>query len=232
MANGNKTMVRGLRVDFRVLLLLVCAVLPGWGQGRRSLPKPEGYVSDFAHVMSAKSIGRLDRLCGEIEQRTHDRIDVVTVTSTDNERIEQYAAGLQQAWGFGDREAMVIVAVGQRQRWIAVESGLARALSPAEIEKISGQMVPMLRNNDFDGAMTLAVDELGARMADRAGVKMNLRLPWGAPASVPVKYRWIGPVTWGLTILLIVSLAVWAYASELGDRLRRRLGKAMRRERQ
>ena len=222
---------RGLRVDFRVLLLLICVVFPAWGQGKTSLPQRTGYVSDFAHVMSAKTVGRLDALCGEIERRTHDRIDVVTVTTTGGEPIEQYAAGLQQAWRRNSREAMVLVAVGQRQRWIAAESGLARALPPAEIAKISGQMVPMLRNNDFDGAMMLAVNELGARMAASAGVRMHLETPWGAPAAVPVKYRWIRPVTWGLTILLFASLAVWAYTSELGDRLRRRLGKGMRRER-
>lgn len=235
MAFDDKATVRnaqGLRVDFRVLLLLVCVAFPAWGQGTASLPKREGYVSDFAHVMSAKTIGRLDRLCGEIERRTHDRIDVVTVTSTDGEPIEQYATALQQAWRQGDREAMVMVAVGQRQRWIAAESGLARVLPPAETEKVSGQMVPMLRNNDFDGAMILAVNELGAQMAGSAGVKMNLRLPWGTPAAVPVEYRWIRPVTWGLTILLFASLGVWVYASELGNSLRRRIGKGMRRERQ
>lgn len=223
---------RNLRVGFGVLLVLVCAAFPAWGEGTTSLPKPEGYVSDFAHVMSAKTIARLNRLCGEIEHKTHDRIDVVTVTSTDGEPIEEYATALQQAWRQGDREAMVMVAVGQRQRWIAAESGLARALPPAEIEKVSWQMVPMLRNNDFDGAMIVAVNELGAQMAESAGVKMNLRLPWGTPTTVPVEYRWIRPVTWGLTILLFASLGVWVYASELGDSLRRRIGKGMRRERQ
>ncbi|MGC8548938.1 MAG: TPM domain-containing protein [Acidobacteriaceae bacterium] len=234
MVHNNTASVRtgrGLRGDFRVLLLLLFAASSAWGQGTTSLPKRAGYVSDFAHVMSAKTIGRLDALCGEIERRTHDRIDVVTVTSTDGEPIEQYANALQEAWRQGDREAMVMVAVGQRQRWIAAESGLAQALPPAEIEKISGQMVPMLRNNDFDGAMMLAVNELGARMAASAGVRMHLETPWGAPASVPAEYRWIRPVTWGLTILLFASLAVWAYTSEIGDSLRRRLGKRMRRER-
>lgn len=225
-------MVRGLRVDLRVLLLLVWAAFPVWAQGAVKLPKRVGYVSDFAHVMSARRIERLDQLCGEIERRTHDRIDVVTVTSTDGKPIEQYATALQQDWGQGDREAMVIVAVSQRQRWIAVESGLAGALPPAEIAKIDGQMVPMLRNNDFDGAMMLAVNELGAQMASSAGVKMHLQLPWGAPPKVPAEYRWIRPVTWGLTILLFASLAVWVYVSELGDRLRRRLRKGLRRKRQ
>jgi uncharacterized protein len=235
MANENKAMewgFRSVKAGFGCFLLLVCAAFPVWGEGARSLPKSKGYVSDFAHVMSAKASARLDQLCREIERRTHDRIDVVTVTSTDGQPIEEYAAGLQHAWGRGDRDVMVMVAVGQRQRWIAVESGLARALPPAEIGKISGQMVPMLRNNDFDGALTLAVDELGAQMAASAGVKMNLHLPWGTPVSMPVEYRWLRLVTWVVTILMFVSLAIWAYASELGDRLRRRFVKGKRRERQ
>lgn len=235
MVSDDKTMRRIRRIlqaDFSVFLLLFSAALPGWGQPVKSLQKPAGYVSDFAHVMSARSIARLNKLCGEIERKTHDRIDVVTVKTTGGEPIEQYAAALQEAWGDGSHEAMVLVATGQRQRWISAESGLARALPPVAIEKISGQMVPMLRNNDFDGAMMLAVKELGAQMAASAGVKMDLRLPWGAPVSIPREDRWIRPVTWGLTILLFASLGIWAYASEVGDRLRRRFGKQMRRERE
>lgn len=222
---------RGFRVGFRGVLLLICAGMSAWGQPRQSLPKPAGYVGDFAHVMSARTIARLNQLCGQVERETHDRIDVVTVQSAGGEPIEEYAASLQHAWGRGRHEAMVLVAVGQRQRWIAAESDLEPGLSPEELQKISGQMVPMLRNNDFDGAMTLAVDELGARMAENAGVKMNLRLPWGAPAVVPARDRWLKPVTWGLTVLLFASFGVWAYAVGLGEVLRRKLGQRMRRER-
>lgn len=214
-----------LRGDFRVVLLLLCAVLPAWGQAVKTLPKRAGYVNDFAHVMTPKGTARLDRLCSKVERETNDRIDVVTVETTDGEPIEEYATQLQKAWKTGPREAMVVVAVGQRQRWIAAQSGLQGAVSRSELNKISGQMVPLLRNNDFDGAMTVAVDELAARMAESAGVKMNLRLPWGAPAVVPAEDRWVKSVTWGLTVLLFASLGVWAYASGLGDTMRRKLGK-------
>ena len=214
-----------LRGDFRVVFLLLCAALPAWGQGAKSLPKRAGYVSDFAHVMTPKGIARLDRLCGRVEHETHDRIDVVTVEKTGGEPIQEYAAQLQKAWKTGPREVMVVVAVGQRQRWIAEQSELEGVISRAELSKISGQMVPLLRSNNFDGAMTVAVDELAARMAESAGVKMKLRLPWGAPAVIPAEDRWLKPVTWGLTVLLFASLGVWAYASGMGDAMRRKIGK-------
>lgn len=206
---------------------------PAWGQTAKSLPKPVGYVNDFAHVMSPKTIAGLDGLCGEVERKTHDRIDVVTVTTTDGEPIEQYATGLQQAWRRNSHEAMVLVAVGQRQRWIAEESGLATALPAADVEKISGQMVPMLRNNDYDGAMRLAVHALAARMAASADVEMKLERPWGARAGVVrAEDRWLSPVMWVLGGLMFASFGVWAYASKPGDWVRQKLGGRMRGERQ
>jgi uncharacterized protein len=214
-----------------IVLLLACAALPACGQRAESLVRPKGYVGDFAHVISARTAARLNRLCGEVERETHDRIDLVTVTTTGGEPIEQYAVSLQKAWGRGDREAMVIVAVGQRQRWIAAQSGLATALSRTELNKISGQMVPMLRNNDFDGAMVLAANELAAGMTASAGVKMKLRLPWGAPAVVPDGDRWVKPAMWILSLVLFASLGVWAYASGLGDALRRKIWKRTGEER-
>lgn len=210
-----------------VFLLLMCAVLSlsAWGQAAKAHPQAGSYVSDFAHVMTPRGIAHLNRLCGKVEHTTHDRIDVVTVQSTGGEPIEEYAAQLQAAWKTGPREAMVVVAVGQRQRWIAVQSGLEGVVSRAELNKISGEMVPLLRNNNFDGAMTVAVDELAAQMAASAGVKMKLLLPWGASAVVPEEDRWLQPVTWGLTVLLFASLGVWAYASGLGDTMRRKMSR-------
>lgn len=211
--------------------LLACAAFPACGQRAGSLAKPTGYVGDFAHVMSARAAARLNRLCGEVDRETHDRIDLVTVKTTGGEPIEPYAESLQKAWGRGDREAMVIVAVGQRQRWIAAGSGLTQVLRRAELNKISGQMVPMLRDNDFDGAMTLAANELARGMTANAGVRMKPSLPWGAPAVVPVEDRWLEPVMVGLSVLLFASLGVWAYASGLGGAVRRKIWKGTGEER-
>lgn len=202
--------------------MLLCGVLPALGQPAGNLPRPAGYVNDFAHVMSPAVVARLNRLCGNVRRQTHDRIDVVTVQTTDGEPIEQYATGLQQAWKVGNREAMVLVAVGQRQRWIAVESGLEPIFSPAQLGRISGKMVPMLRNNDFDAAMSLAVEDLAAGMARRSS---------SVAAEVPAENRWLKPVTWGLTVLLIASFGVWVYASGMADAIRRRMNQAMGRER-
>lgn len=213
----------GLRVFW--LVMCVALTLPAWGEAPKTPPPAGSYVSDFAHVMTPLGIAHLNRLCGKVEHETHDRIDVVTVNSTGGKPIEEYAAQLQKSWKTGPREAMVVVAVGQRQRWIAARSGLEGVVSREELNKIGGQMVPLLRNNDFDGAMTESVDELAARMAESAGVKMKLLLPWGASALVPEEDRWLQPVTWGLTVLLFASLGVWAYASGLGDTMRQKMSR-------
>lgn len=216
------TKIRVWMTCFGVALLLFEA-WPVLGQPAGKLPRPVGYVNDFAHVMSPAAIARLNRACGKVEQQTHDRIDVVTVQTTGRKPIEQYATELQLAWKVGNRDVMVIVDVRQRQRWIAAESGLETVFSPAQLGKISGAMVPMLRSNDFDGAMSLAVKDLAAGMA---------RQTVGVAAEVPAENRWLKPVTWGLTVLLIASFGVWVYASGLAEAIWRRMNQSMGRERQ
>ena len=50
--------------------------------------KPQGYVSDFAGVLSASAKAQLTALCGEVQQKTGAQIAVVTVKSLDGQAVE------------------------------------------------------------------------------------------------------------------------------------------------
>ena len=205
----------------------MAVVLPVYGQAAGRLPQPVGHVSDFAHVMSPATIAKLNELCARVERQAHSRVDVVTVKTTAGESIQAYAANLERAWTLGHREVMVVVAVKQRQRWIAASSGLVKVLPRKELNRISWQMVPMLRKNDFDGALTLAVDELAVKIAKSADVNLNVHLPWQARvAAQRTKHAdWLQPVTVVLAVMLVVSFVIWVFSSGLlgaGQRKRKK----------
>jgi uncharacterized protein len=174
-------MSRKISVNCRAALAVLVLCTTALCQPAKSLPKPTDYVSDFAHVMSPSVIQRLDRVCGQVDHEANAQIAVVTVTTIADESVEQYAVDLYQAWGIGkkgikegsDRGVLILVAVKDRKRFISTGYGLESILPDATVSVIGRQMVPYLRNNDFDGAMTLAVDQTAQIIAKDAGVTLT-----------------------------------------------------------
>jgi len=174
-------MPRKISASCRLVLATFVLCVTALCQPVKSLPKPTDYVSDFAHVMSPAVIQRLDRVCGQVDHEANAQIAVVTVQTLEDEPVEQYAVDLYQAWGLGkkgikegsDRGVLILVAVKDRKRFISTGYGLESILPDATVSQIGRQMVPMLRSNDFDGAMTLAVGQISQIIASDAGVTLT-----------------------------------------------------------
>src|SRR6266852_9685438 len=88
-------------VSFFFLLLIFCAVCAPAEQIKNL--KPQGYVNDFAGVLSARAKEKLMALCAEVDQKTKAQIAVVTVSSLEGEPIEQYSIDLATQWGVGPK---------------------------------------------------------------------------------------------------------------------------------
>lgn len=191
-----------------ILLLPLAAVC----QPVSSLPKPTNYVSDFAHVMSPGAIQQIDYVCGEVDHEAHAQIAVVTVKSLDGDDVADYAVNVYQKWGLGakkgqyqDRGVLILIAVQDRKRFISTGYGLEGILPDALVGRIGRQMVPMLRANDFDGAMGLAVGQISQIIASDAGVKLTpLRGQAAQPQGTQIGLG--GIVVIGIIILLILFI--------------------------
>jgi uncharacterized protein len=205
----------------RWLVVAMFCLSGGWfahAQAVKDLPKPADYVSDFAHVMSPATIAQLDKVCGEVDHEAHAQIAVVTINTTDGLPIEQYAVELEDAWKVGpkatDRGLIILIAVQDRKRWIETGYGLEAVLPDALVGQIGRQMVPYLRENDFDSALTLAVDETSQVIAKDAGVKLKPLTRQGAEMAQqhrPMSFLQVVGVF--LFILMIIALLVWAGSS-------------------
>jgi uncharacterized protein len=192
---GDGASPRKTSLSCRVALTAIILCTTALCQPVKSLPKPTDYVSDFAHVMSAPVIRKIDRVCGQVDHEANAQIAVVTVTTTADEPIEEYAVDLYQAWGLGkkgikdgsDRGVLILVAVNDRKRFISTGYGLESILPDATVSVIGREMVPYLRNNDFDAAMSLAVGQISQIIAKDAGVTLTpLTRQQPQPAGKPV----------------------------------------------
>lgn len=167
------------KIASRSFALLVCllAVTAALAESVKSLPRPTDYVSDFAHVMSPAAKQRINFLCGQVERQTHAQIAVVIVNTLDGTPVADYAVQLEDAWGVGpknsDRGVILLLAVKDRQRYISTGYGLEGVLPDSVVGDIGRRMVPYLRANDFDGAVTLGVDQMAQIIAQDAGVTLT-----------------------------------------------------------
>jgi uncharacterized protein len=175
----------GCAMFFSVMLALLMGGTPSLCQEVKSLPKPTDYVSDLAGVMSPAAKQRLNLICGQVDRQAHAQIAVVTVKTTDDVPIDQYAVELEEAWGVGpkksDRGVIILFAVNDRKRFISTGYGLESILPDGLVGELGRQMVPYLRDNDFDGAATLAVGQISQIIAKDAGVTLSPMQRRGPP---------------------------------------------------
>ena len=170
------------------------------------LAKPTDYVSDLAHVLSPEAIARIDRVCGQLDHSAANaQVAVVTIQTLDGEDAATYSDELETKWKMGrkgsDRGVLILLAVRDHQRRIEVGYGLEGILPDGKLGDIGREMVPQLRANDFDGAVTLAVDEVAQVIAADAKVTLDEE---PAMAARPVQQQQHAGV--GQVILIIIVL--------------------------
>jgi len=176
--------MKGFRRARGTVFRLILAVIVGTvaasvhAQPVKSLPKPTDYVSDYAHVLSAEAIARIDSVCSQLDHsQANAQVAVVTVRTLDGEDSADYANELEDAWKMGrkgsDRGVLILLAVQDHKRRIDVGYGLEGILNDAKLGDIGREMVPLLRANNFDGAVTLAVVDIAQVIAADAGVTLN-----------------------------------------------------------
>ncbi len=176
-------------------------------QAVNQLPKPTDYVSDFAHVLSPEATDRIDSLCAQLDHSAANaQVAVVTVSSLNGDDPEDYANELEDKWKMGrkgsDRGVLVLLAVNDHKYRIEVGYGLEGILPDGKVGDIGRSMIPDLRANDFDGALTLAVGQIAQVIADDAHVTLDENAP--APERAPPVHHSSGLANLVLLILVLV----------------------------
>ena len=194
------------------LLFVIFAVFPAASlQAQRidDLPKPTDYVSDLAHVLSPETVAQIDSICTQLDHsKANAQIAVVTIGTLDGEDAAEYATDLYHQWGIGkkgeDRGVLLLLAVQDHKRWITTGYGLEGILNDAKVGDIGRAMVPLLRANNYDGAVLLAVGNIGQVIAADAGITLE-----NAP-SAPVSRHVAHHSSFGGLIFLLILLVFFA----------------------
>ena len=188
-------------------LLAWCGVL--WaccGQDISSL-KPQGYVSDFAHVVDPQTRARIEEYCGEVERATGAQMALVTIDTLDGKPIEDFTNDLFRKWGVGkkgqDEGVMLLVAIKDHKDRIEVGYGLEGTLPDGFSGQTLRQIQPQLRQNDYGNAMLAAAEVMGSAIAKAKGVTLNAHLLEPREQQQPSRG---GGVPWPLIVFGIFIL--------------------------
>ncbi len=141
------------------------------------LPKPSDYVSDYAGVMDSATREKLNLLAGEVEQKTGAQVAVVTVKSLEGEEASQYANELFKQWGVGgkknDRGVLILLAPNDHKYWTEVGYGLEPILNDAKVGDYGREAVPLLKQQDYNGAVTVMTTRVAQTIAADANVQLT-----------------------------------------------------------
>jgi uncharacterized protein len=173
-------------------------------------------VHDFANLLSADQIDRLESLIDDVERKTTAEIAVVTVNSLDGMTVDEYGYELFNAWHIGQKDlnngVLLVVAPNERRMRIEVGYGLEPLLTDSRCGEIrDNQLLPRFREGNFPAGIEAGTQAIAdALLADPAAAR-------GDPNSGPqlarhqreqAKYATYGVA--GLALVLIITSVVVA----------------------
>ena len=166
-----------------MFLLLLC--VPAARAEQIKNLKPQGYVNDFAGVLSAQAKDKLTALCAEVDQKAKAQIAVVTISSLEGQSVEQFSFDLASAWGVGPKQSargvMILVAPNDRKYWTQVGYGLEGILPDGKVGGFGREAVPFLRQNDYSGAVLLITQRVASVIAEDQKVTLDTNPAIAAP---------------------------------------------------
>ena len=205
MDRRNSALVKSLGLS--VLLVGAFIAAAQTSADVRSLPKPTGYVSDLAHVVSAADKQKLEDFCTKVEQQLGVQFALVTVDSTNDRPIRDFALDIARAWGVGIKKDNqgVLLLLAIRDKKSDIETG--RGIEPYITDGFAGStlraMRPDLRQGDYGSALFAAAQSMAAQIAQGKGIAFSESLPTRPRATADEEHTGI---PWTLIILGIFLL--------------------------
>ena len=144
----------------------------------QDLPKPVGWVDDFAGVIGSEYKEKLNALISELEEKTSAEIAVVTVTSISPYGEIEYARQLFDNWKPGkkgkDNGVLVLLSIRERRWRIETGYGIEGILPDGLCGEIGrNYMVPYFKEAKFDEGLYYGVVAIAGVIAKDANVNLS-----------------------------------------------------------
>lgn len=174
-----------------------------------------GYCQDFTSSLSRFEIISMNEKLKTISSQSSVEIATVMIPSLNDRDIEGFANELFREWGIGKSSSnngvLVLLSLKDRKSRIEVGYGMEPYLTDAESRRILDDMKPYLRNGDYYGAFSFAIEKIQNTIAEAKADKSSY-------ASSPAKSPYVDkkeqvpsePIDWGSVLLYFISLILLA----------------------
>ncbi len=142
------------------------------------VPPPEGTVTDTAKIIPANARRQLINLNRELQQKTGAQIVIVTVPTTGQEPIFDYAMAIAESYKPGDKDKdngiVFLIAAKDRKFHILTGYGAEGALPDGFIGELRDKVIrPAFRAGDYGGGIVEASAIMAQRIAKDSGVQLT-----------------------------------------------------------
>lgn len=131
----------------------------------RTYPQPVGFVNDFANIISDQTEKDLDQTLTAFKESSSNELVVVTLSSLEEDVIENVAVELFQQWAIGTKEKdngiLLLIAPNERELKIEVGYGLEPTLTDSRAGNIIRSIItPEFKKEDYDAGIVGGVSAI------------------------------------------------------------------------
>jgi uncharacterized protein len=177
------------------------------------LPKPTGYVNDYAGVVDSATKDRLETTLGNLDRQQQIQFSVVTVDTTGGQDIFDYSMAVARGWGIGSKDAtkpslLLLVAIKDRKYFTQVSRHLEGDLPDGLVGQIQREdLVPAFKAGQYGQGLADTVDTYIATVAKKNGFSTDTIFPAGATRG-PQRSTGGGKSSWGSIVGAVFFIAV------------------------
>lgn len=175
------------------------------------------YVNDYAHVLRDEMNKYISKRSLALDNASKIQVIVMTIATTDNMSIEEYANRVYNDTGIGSESRGVLILLCPNERVIRIEvgDGLGGILPDGKVGRIlDTYVIPALKKNDWNQGIKNAYDAIYKVIVE----EYNLNLEYTYPEELydidkvsiteETYYRMIGAI-FGFLLGLIINFMVF-----------------------
>jgi uncharacterized protein len=184
-----------------------------------TIPKPVGYVNDFARILDEASKARIEAIAADVKAKSGGEIVVVTLSDLGGRPIEEIGLRIGREWKVGaagqigakarNAGTIILVAPNDRKMRIETGSGSEGFLTDATTGAIQDEATPYFRANNYSAGLEL----MATRVAERYAKEFNFTLapataipPAPAQPRVRTRTNGINPAVLFIIFMIVVSM--------------------------
>ena len=147
-----------------ILLTFLFLLLPLQARAL-NVPKLQGYVNDYAHMISGSARAKLEEELKSFEQSDSTQLVILTIPSLEGESPEDFSIKVVESWKLGqarkDNGILLLVSKDDRKMRIEVGRGLEGRLTDLMAGRIIDLAIkPWFKRGDFDAGFAAGVASL------------------------------------------------------------------------